>query len=201
MRYRNPVLPSFPDADLLHVCALAVCGNLGVDTGLVRQALGVRMRYIAVVVAVLTVGCIGNPTQPLPSRLTSFTGVDELKLCEDYNRSRSPAVLAELHRREALSALDDQALATKEPVIGMSMTGAWCLYGPPEKMNDTTMASVRHEQWVYCQDFMRSARHRIGLLGGAWSQEEHDAMCGESAYLYFENGRLTAHQNAVAALY
>lgn len=149
----------------------------------------------------LLCGCVGNPSQPLPTKITSFDNVDELKLCEDYNRSRNQAVLAELHRRGALTAVDDNALTAKEPIIGMSATGVFCLYGAPESMNDTTTAAVRYEQWVYCQDFMRSARNRISPLGGAWSQEERDILCGEHAYMYFENGRLTAHQNAVPALY
>lgn len=154
-----------------------------------------------VLILLLLGGCVGNPSQPMPSKLSSFEGLDALVLCQDYNRSRSPAVLAELHQRGALSDLDGRAIASKQLVIGMTMTGAVCLYGTPEQMNDTTTSSVRHEQWVYCQDFMRSARNRISPLGGVWSSQEHDILCGENAYLYFENGKLTAHQNAVSALY
>jgi hypothetical protein len=157
----------------------------------------IRTRMLSATIALCVASC-ATPTLDLSSRLTPDTLVNatSVELCEDFYRSRSKATLAELDKRHMLSAKDREALSTLRSVIGMTDIAAGCLYGNPRAINDTTTARGRSEQWVYCAGFMYFAKMRDLGKPSLFSTPETERMaCEGDAYLYFENGILTATQN------
>lgn len=150
----------------------------------------------AIGIGLLLTACVS--VEPIAPRFTAATAssANQSDLCDDYYRSRNPAALAELDRRGSLSDKDRDALSSKRAVIGMRSSAALCLYGFPQSINDTTTAASRSEQWVYCANYMLSAKMRdLGKPSLVTTYESAQMACGYSAYLYFENGVLTATQN------
>lgn len=138
--------------------------------------------------------CALDPRRPASAQYSAVTAshADATALCIDYYRSRNPIALTALGDR--LSVLDRQALKARIPVLGMSPLAATCLYGLPQSINSTTTAGGRDEQWVYCTQYMESAKFRSSL-GTTYES------CGDSGYLYFSERGLRAFQNERTPLY
>lgn len=150
---------------------------------------------IAPVTAILLSACvsIADPPRFAQAEVGNAPTAD---LCDDYYRSQNPEALAELDRRQLLSEKDREALVSRRAVIGMRSSAALCLYGSPQTINDTTSAAGRTEQWVYCANYMLSAKLRdLGKPSLFSTPESMATACGNPAYLYFDNGALTATQN------
>lgn len=153
-------------------------------------------RLLLIGISLSVAACVS--IEPIAPRFTAatVTGATQNDLCEDYYRSRNPAALDELARRGTLSAEDREALTTQRAVIGMTNSAARCLYGDPQSINDTTTDAGRSEQWVYCANYMHSSKLRDLSKPSIFTTPESVWMaCGNSAYLYFDNGVLAATQN------
>lgn len=155
-------------------------------------------RTILAAPLLLLTACVS--VEPIKPRFTAATAssANQTALCEDFYRSRSPSALDELDRRGTLSAKDREALTSQRAVLGMASYAARCLYGLPQSINDTTTGIGRSEQWVYCANYMHSAKLRDLGQSMFATPESIQMGCGNHAYLYFENGVLVATQNVPA---
>lgn len=156
-------------------------------------------RIIFAASLLLLTACVS--TKPTAPRFTADAAgsARERDLCDDYYRSRNPAALDELNRRGTLTDKDREALTSQRALLGMNSSAALCLYGFPESINDTTTEAGRTEQWVYCGNYMASAKMRdFGKPSLLTTPESIRTACGSYAFLYFDNGVLTATQNVPA---
>jgi hypothetical protein len=149
----------------------------------------------AIGIGLILTACVSTTIPPRFTAATAGSARDR-DLCDDFYRSQNQVALDELNRRSTRTDKDREALTSQRAVIGMSSSAALCLYGFPESINDTTTEAGRTEQWVYCGNYMASAKMRdFGKPSLFTTPESIRTACGSSAFLYFDNGVLTATQN------
>lgn len=129
---------------------------------------------VAAALAALLTACAGSPMRVAASDATTLQAESSDALCAAYGFGMGKEkARAELERRNALNDREWQAADARKVFVGMSRTAALCAWGKPERMNGTTTAAGRSEQWVYT----------CGAYGRGCS------------YLYVRNGVVSAIQN------
>jgi hypothetical protein len=126
--------------------------------------------FLVAALAALLAGCAGSPYSLARGNPAELAAASVDQLCFAYVFDRSPAVRAEIERRELLSPLDWQHAPRGTVVIGMTATGVRCSLGMPSAINRTATRGGTQEQWVYARGARRS-------------------------YVYIERGAVTAWQD------